>query len=826
LKTLAPISVLILCLAAAGPSAVGAVAADPSSGAVAAAPPVVPVLAPVTVRGLLDIQARGTSVISQEVIERLPRGNGGVNELLGILPDVQLDATAQSSKTGGEILPPDVSISGGKAFQNYFAIDGFSNNSLLDPTFRNPENVSDVPGHPQEFFLDASLAEEVVVYDSNIPARFGNFSGGVVDMRTRSAGSRPGGYLGYRHTRDDWTRFHLQDAERYDFSRSDSARLQPSFEKHLVDGGFSLPLGPNQGLLVDAHLVYSRIPLQLLGATEAQSRSNQNLFVKYSRDLSGDRFLDLTLIYAPYRGDYFLPDTLNSGYRIEGGGLGLQAGFLQLLDQGDLRFRIGLHQSENNRRAPAEFRNWNATDGRPWGRIVGSPNSREGGFGDIDKTQRRLELGAEVNRALPDFAGAVQQLDAGVQYELLYGEHRRSEVATLYSTARISPDVICGGDPVTCIDGEQFFSERKIFDASKVSAEVNQLALFAEDRLHWERLMLRPGLRLSWDDFLGNLDAAPRLAAEYDLYGDGETLLLGGLNRYYGRSLLAFKLREAIQPPQRQYRTTFQNQVTDWVDDPLGLNNVARFSDLDTPYSDEVVAGVDQLLFGGRLSSKLVLRFNREEFVRKFGPVQPDGLRYFTMSNGGSSRHRSLRFSWEKTWPGQTLLVSYTLQDDSRSEDDLLAEEELQARVWYGNQIVYKSELPVADLGPPQIAKLLYTAKLPGGFGFTNVAQWRSSFRHVENTLQELEVPADQRRFDPVSGVLVEESLDVYAKVRHASVFLVDWKLTWQAGPAKPLDLVLSLEVDNLLDRKIETATSPGTFLLGRQFWAGAECRF
>jgi hypothetical protein len=161
------------------------------------------------IEGGLENRATGRSVIPRTVIPHLMRGNGNINELLEVLPDVQVDRRHSNSLSGGEILPPEVSISGGKSFQNNFTIDGISNNSLLDPVARNPNSLTDVPGHSQELFLDSALVEEITVYDSNVPARFGNFTGGVVDARTRSPMPRFGGKLTYRTTRDGWTRFHL-----------------------------------------------------------------------------------------------------------------------------------------------------------------------------------------------------------------------------------------------------------------------------------------------------------------------------------------------------------------------------------------------------------------------------------------------------------------------------------------------------------------------------------------------------------------------------------------------------------------------------------------
>lgn len=35
---------------------------------------------------------------------------------------------------------------------------------------------------------------------------------------------------------------------------------------------------------------------------------------------------------------------------------------------------------------------------------------------------------------------------------------------------------------------------------------------------------------------------SPRLSATYDIWGTGNTLIIGGVNRYYGRSMLTYAL--------------------------------------------------------------------------------------------------------------------------------------------------------------------------------------------------------------------------------------------------------------------------------------------
>jgi hypothetical protein len=787
-----------------------------------------PTLTPVYVYPDIGIEAGGTSRLSREVINKLPRGNGSINELLGVLPDIQFSEEDNFSTRGGEILPPDVSISGGKVFQNRFSINGVSNDSLLDPKADNPNDPDDVPGHPQALFLDASLVDEITLYDSNIPARYGGFTGGVVDVTLRDPGAVFGGRLDYRTTNDQWTRLHLSDQDRYDFSNSNSASFQPRFRKHAAGVSFDLPVAADFKLMAAYRLLRSEIPLQLFDQTERQSRENHNLLVRGVLDLGQQRRLESTLIYAPYQASYFIPDARDSRFVLDGGGLQLQGLYRQPLPQGDAAFRMAWTQSENSRQAPQNWRLWAATDSRDWGRLVDSPYSRQGGFGDLEKTQNSFEAAADFNWSLTEGMEFGHDLAAGLGLELVTGTYRRPAAATVYTDPRTTPDVICGADLFACIDGEQFFTLRKIHDPVKLTETIASGYLYGEDQLTYRNLQLRPGIRLSYDDFLGNLNLAPRLMINYDLFGDAQSQLSTGLNRYYGRSLLAFKLREAKRPPRTEFRTTSASVVTEWLPDPQSLYSAARFSDLDTPYTDEAVLGYDQSLLNGQLSLKYILRQGRNEFARSYGPEQSDGLRYYTMNNQGRSEHRILRLAWERSWTNQSLLLSWVYQQSETSNeeyDSILDDEGEKPRVWYLGDIVYKSELPRSNYNRPHVVKLYYHARLPHGFSFTNTTTFLGRYHSLEDSGLDQEIPPALRRIDTRTGT-VEESLDIYQDVPRGNELIFNWKLDWQRTIFSDRELQVTLEILNVFDRQVESGTDPGKYQLGRQFWAGLEYHF
>lgn len=802
-------------------------------------------LAPVTIVDRIGIRAEGRSGIDREVLDHLPSGNGSLTELLGILPDVQFSEDFRSSTTGGEIAPPDISISGGKAFQNAFRIDGIDNNDLIDPMARTPNSLNDLPGHPQQLFVDSSLVDRIDLYDSNIPARFGGFTGGVIDASLRLPKKEPEGRLSLRHTRDDWTRFHVADEDHFDFSQSNSASRQPRFDKYQFGAGFDLPIDDRTGVLVELRGNRSEIPLLHLGRRESQRRRSLNALARFVHEDANHALWDGSLIYAPYRADYFLPDVENSNFSTFQDGVRLAGGWRRFSEKGETDIQVFTRLSRQRRSAPEHFRNWLATVSKPWGAIVESDFSREGGFGDLEQGQQGLGLNLSHNLETETSTGQLHALEAGLQWQLQRGYYERQDSSFIFKEAVFAPDVICTDDTLGCIDGEQYFSRRQVLRAASESVTLQELGLYLQDQFSTGPLTLRPGLRVDWDDYLDNINPAPRLVAAWDFADSASSRLTLGLNRYYGRGFLAFKLREARLPVVSQYRAKRNSAVGAGTQDPdvpvdpfdpglwefypASLQSVARFAGLKTPYSDEIALGFDRTLAGGHLSLKLIQRQGRDEFARTFGPVQDDGLRYYFMTNDGRSRHRSLRLSWERSWRNQTLLASWVWQANrtsNESYDALLDDEEIEPRVWYRGRIVYRSELPRADFSRPHVVKLLHMVALPHGLSVTTQATWLSAFDSVENTYRELPFPNGERRFDAIRGEFVDESLFVYDEVRHASALQVDVRFAWQLQQSGWPQVTTHLDVFNLLDRRIESSTSPGTYRLGRQVWLGVDLVF
>lgn len=166
------------------------------------------ITAPISNPGGVGENGAGEYVFEREYIEQFGASDGGVEGLLKLVPGIQFGEDSEGVDGLTDLKPDSVSISGGRFYENQFVVDGVGNSNRLDPASDSDgSGINDIGGHEQALFLDADLIGELKVYDSNVPAAYGGFTGGVVDATTRRAGNQAEGRLSVSGTRSHWTEF-------------------------------------------------------------------------------------------------------------------------------------------------------------------------------------------------------------------------------------------------------------------------------------------------------------------------------------------------------------------------------------------------------------------------------------------------------------------------------------------------------------------------------------------------------------------------------------------------------------------------------------------
>ncbi len=775
----------------------------------------IPILPTVTIEATRLDPLTGASTFDQQQIKQIPTRNNNTSDLLRLMPGVQMPEDADSSNTAGEIAPSAVSISGGRPYDNNFQIDGIGNNSLLNPQLQTPSHINDVPGHPQEIFLLNNLVQEITALRSNISARYGGFTGGVIDIKTIDPADTLGGTISYRASHSNWTEFHIDSSNQDVFDNSVSEKHQPHFFKQNITATLHTPINDQSGMVFAYSILDSDIPLNNLGISEPQHRMSENYFVKYKNNINDETTLTLSGLYAPYEGDYFLKNTKDSGYSIEGGGGTLNGKLEHSSNLGESDFTLSLKTSSNSRRSPDNRYNWRNTGIKDWG-----PKnfSAEGGYGDIDKDQQ--SLAGNLNHQFNAFRmnRSTHNINTGLDAEYAETNYDRLTETINFSVASANPNVDCNGDTSDCIDGEQFLWAKNVYPKDNADAHLTQLALYVEDNIVFKGLTLRPGLRGSWDDYLENVNLSPRMATAYDLFGNGATTLIAGVNRYYGRSLLTIRLAEQKTPYStwRRSRTLdLNNHPEPWSKIPRSTIPTSRVSELDTPYSDEITVGLKQKLFSGLLELEYIDRQGRDLIVTRHYETDPiSKIKYSEWSNAGRSHHQQANIGWIRDWDKSTLSMTATWQKStSNSSSYTDSDSEFDELIWYKGKISTRYEMLLSDYNRPFRAAAIFTTEISPRLTFSNTTTYRSSYKSTEKT-------GDTHLLPDATEI------DIYEDVSNDQALIFDWKLGLDVLQRKNLSLTLTLDIYNVFGHQTHLGSSDTDYELGRQFWLGASCDF
>ncbi len=794
------------------------------NGQLAAPSGKIPTLGQVTVVGTTENLLSGSSELTSNVLHSLPKKNSSITEAITILPRVQIGEGQRTSENSGEILPPLISISGGRAYENNYTIDGVNLGSVLDPLTGNnvAESIREVPSHPQRSFIHQDLIDNITVYDSNIPAKFGGFTGGVVDADTRSPNKKFAGQVSFRTTRDAWTEFRIDPDRREEFYNSTDQQMQPRFKKYDIGLELDVPINEETAFLAAYKMIRSDLETFNIDDWNERHKTLENYFLKYVWQPKTPFTLELTVSHTPSKEDFFIDGARDSDVEIERGGTSVSGKLTGELPFGVLEFSSTYLNNDNSRQANSNHFFWPSdTPSKNWGEQYGLPWSAEGGYGDIDNEEESLQAYIDLVSHPATFYQTVNTFNLGLEASHDKGSFDRKRTTYEHALNRAVEDltVVCSDDDPSCINSEVYFRERRVYFAESEEATINSFAAYLDDLIEAGPFRFRPGVRVSYDNFMENTDISYRFAGTWDLFGNEKTIIKGGYNRYHGKALLTYKLREGRTPYLREARSKNpDDSLTIWT--PVANEGFLshRYSELDTPYSDEWNIGVVQRLLGGSLEINYLERDNRDQFAKELFTTVVDGstIRGWELNNNGSSDYKSAKLSWERQWQNHFLNINYTYSDQESSNDsydDIFDEDDLDDSVWYRGKLISLDDLPRPDYNREHRLNIIYVGRLPGNFTFTNTARYQSGYETLEDTRDNITLP---------SG----ESYDIYAKGEQPGYWIFDWRIDWEKIILRSQSIVLSLEINNVFDRTPPADDSDDVYELGRQFWLGMTYKF
>lgn len=792
----------------------------------------------VIVKDKADNMLTSGQSLSAEEIKQRPTGDGNLTELLKANPAVRFSNSGNSGLTQGEIKPDDISIHGSTSYQNAFNLDGMSINSDLDPASnRLGVTNGNLGSDEQGFYLDSRLIDSLTVYDANIPVEFGGFTGGVVDVSSRSWQGETRANIHYRQTRSDWNKTHIDDQLDFNSGNNDAshpARFQPEYTKQSYGAWVETGITDDLGIVLSVSRRESSIPMtnvgtksvdlnsdnQLYGFTTQdqltdQTRASNNLFGKLTWYATPRTTAHWSMTYSGYDAELFMNGIANSDYSEDHDGLASSLNIEHAFDFAMLDLSASIQRMQDKRKSKQNY-TVSLVDYTDW------QNPSEfvsGGPGDLATTQDNATIKGKLSFDPVALGKTVHRVSLGAEATHTDAEFDREETYYRNSYAGM-------WDSMEYLNQA---SQVDAFFAGTYTTRYTNYALFMDDTIVIGDLSIRPGVRLDRDDFVGQNNIAPRLSTSWDVFGNNGTVLTAGVNRYYGRSMLTYALYEGQNAGLKHcYMMCDPNSSTpdnEWVE----TQDFEGMDQLSTPYNDELALGMQQRWQNSILRLNYVHRDGRDE-VRsqpKYpGSNDPMQARIRGFDNGGESTHDSIIFSarnaqpmrwastenhisgsltWQKTTSNTPTDQGYAFYDPSTNLD--------HDKVWYDGKIIAAEDLPSTDFNAPWLAKLEWSSKL-NNYHVTvyNLLNWQS--KREQATRHGNDYAVDQ---ETGKQVLKYESVDF------ASTFRWDTKLLWEPHFAK--GAALSVEVNNLLDNKNATDSFVfedkvyKTYEPGRQFW-------
>ncbi|MDO5045483.1 TonB-dependent receptor plug domain-containing protein, partial [Campylobacter sp.] len=417
---------------------------------------------------------QSVKTISRDMIESMPSGNGDFVQLLRTNPNVQFSNTNRQSTTMGEIDPANISINGSKYWQNNFMIDGVNINNDLDPA-RNPGgnpgrySVFDTSLNSvsQGMAIDSDFIESIDVYDSDVSAKYGSFTGGVVSAKTRDPRAGFHGKFSVQHTQDEWTKFHLYGNSEEEFLNSSDLQNQPKFDKWKTRLNLEGFLTDDLGIMFGYTNTRSKIPLQAYDsrfegekdlARRVQRRNIDNYFLKALWYATDRLTLTPSVTYAPSSSKVFNDHVKNSYSQMKSGGLNLALKADYDLDFMQINQILAYNKLETSRDAEHEyFKEWRFSNVKNWGwKLLGS---LEGGYGDIDQTQNTISYNADLKFDEVEFGGITHKFLAGLE---LKKQEAKFDVKNEFMTAGSAQPLSAG--VVACDPNDELCSIDDSYD--------------------------------------------------------------------------------------------------------------------------------------------------------------------------------------------------------------------------------------------------------------------------------------------------------------------------------------------------------------------------
>ena len=769
-----------------------------------------------------------------EFIGRMPGGEANLADLLRVNPAVDFSRDSELSASTAVQRPAEISIHGQPFYQNAFLIDGIDTANDLNPAdagdiWSTPNLVRPHGGSsPQGYYVDTNLIESVEVYDSNVPAEYGGFTGGVVAAELKRYDGVNRVSIGYSLRRDEWEEFHVteNDLVSADYYRAaytpDYRRSSLVFgvQRGLGDLGLSMSVSRRHSTFAqryDKRYHFGRQEEQILDYDDVID----NVLGRVDTKLGGTS-VGISFRHARRQHDGLTSTTYDGRFEKSHAGNGVTLDIERAIALGRLEVAVGFDRvqdnldSDTNRFSFRESAEGSLTD-----------TQYEGAYGDSDQAQTRLTVKPKLSLALRRVGQIEHRIVVGG--ELLrtdsYYERPEDVVFEQYWCIRDQGREGCrdqNGDGVSGPEDE-YRARISNWFAGKVDLTYGSAALYAQDSMEIGQWTVNAGVRLDWNDYLGNVDLSPRFSVERDVFGNDRTVAVVGLNRYYGRSFFRYELNDAIAG----WRDSTQFNADGSVRRELTYDDRSGSSDLSTPYSDEWMLGLTQAVGKASLGMQFVNREGRDGVTRARFCLDPADARcrqynYIYVNEGRSSTQSvGLRLSSAeplRLGPTETTFavsLGYKDATNNRQDTDGYDEEIDPDLIYYNGGLIRTVELPPWDYNIPFSTSFYIVTSFPDwNITWSNFAK----LRRGGTIARDSGADCDDDDVDYCEG-----SYDIYEDFDFDDLWTFDARVEWRPDLIADSRGYVRVEIKNLLDEVMDTNTARLSdrrrFTSGRLFW-------
>lgn len=732
-------------------------------------------------------------ILDRDAIKNTPSSNGNVTDLLKSHPNVRFSNDAENGFLGGEIKPAGVSINGSAPSQTAYMVDGVNINNDIDPlgnlTLGNTPSVMPGLSSEQAYFFDASMLGSVTVYDSNVPASIGGFTGGAVVAETLHYSGMDNLGLSYRTTNNSWGSTQVDDTVKSQYKNPKlngyTADFQPKYHKDFVNMVLEQGITDELGMVIGISRRDSTIQQSQVVDKEGnldkkdQSRRSDNIMTNFRWMPNLDQTLDANFRYSSYQSEQFWGKNIGNNFVDEHLAYGTTLSWEQRSTNGSLKLTAAYDKFEDSRDSNSADATETILTDEDWNTI----QYTEGGYGDS-------ELGQENSSIKLDYTFASFQ-GLGVKHKVSTGMAVRH---TKFNFERFSD-----ANQTVIVDMPGYHDENlSTVLKGTVTTDYTNYAFYVDDSMSIGNVYLRSGVRVEQDDYLKNLNVAPRLSASWQAFE--QTRFITGFNRYYGRSFAAMKLAEGVSELSQDTTRSFAD-----------INNFK------TPHSDEFTVGVDQNIANLAISARYIRRINKDRLMLQRSRDANTGKNVDEYVNGDdyTTNVYTLQMSNINPW-----VAGHTLWDASLGFD------------WLDSK---RSDL-YATMDPNEAVmldgKLMTRSQMEGEVN-SSQGEWQTRLG-LNMKIPEFAITWSNSVFikAPVQGY---EELDVdvpsgdprlYRSYEFNTHTQWDTRLRWQPATWKKQNLFVQVDVLNVLNetRRFKTQANSGEgdyglYSPGRQFW-------